>query len=105
MRYLLLFSRVQAAINGEVVGEFDSYAGSTFNVLGIEGVGVDTLSLKYVDASDNGWISIIEVSKGGPLFFIARALTTTCGALPIYSKQQCLGNSQTVVNTHRVSQL
>eukprot|EP00904_Undaria_pinnatifida_P003023 jgi/Undpi1/12721/HiC_scaffold_6.g02389.m1 len=51
---------LEAAINGDVVGEFDSYSGSTFNVLGIEGVGVDTLSLKYADIADNGWISLIE---------------------------------------------
>lgn len=59
---ILLVCRYQAAINGEVIGNFHSYHGSTFNALGIQGVGVDTLTLKYVDVADNGWISLMEVS-------------------------------------------
>ena len=53
--------RVQAAINGEVIGDFDSYAGSRFNALGIQGVGVHTLTLKHVGVADSRWISLAEV--------------------------------------------
>lgn len=60
--FIFFFSREQAAINGEVVGEFDSYTGSTFNSFAIQGEKVETLTLTSVGLSDSEWISIIEVS-------------------------------------------
>lgn len=53
--------RTQVAINGEVIGDFTSYPGSTFNALGIRGVGVNAFSLKHVDVDDAGGISLMEV--------------------------------------------
>eukprot|EP00904_Undaria_pinnatifida_P003012 jgi/Undpi1/12711/HiC_scaffold_6.g02379.m1 len=52
---------LEASINGEIVGEFDSYPGSTFNALGIEGVGVSTLTLTSIGLPNDDWISLIEV--------------------------------------------
>ena len=57
-----MFSDIQAAINGEVVGEFDSYKGSTFNPLGIDRVGVQNLTFTTVDLAEDDWISLVEVS-------------------------------------------
>lgn len=53
---------VQATINGEVIGEFGSSPGSLFNALGIQGVGVETLTLKAVGLGANDWLSFTEVS-------------------------------------------
>ena len=52
----------QAAINGEVVGNFASYSGSTFNALGLEADGVHNLTLATVGLTENEWISFMEVS-------------------------------------------
>lgn len=57
----VLVCDVQASINGEVIGEIDSYAGSTFNALGIQGNGVSTLTLTSIDYPTDHWISLIEV--------------------------------------------
>lgn len=53
---------LQAAINGEVIGNFDSYAGWTFNALGIQGVAVQNVTFATVDLPENDWISFVEVS-------------------------------------------
>lgn len=52
---------VEATINGEVIGEFGSSPGSLFNALGIQGVGVETLTLKAVGLGANDWLSFTEV--------------------------------------------
>lgn len=54
--------RAQAAVNGEVVGEYESYTGSTFNSLGIAGDAVETLTLTSVGLTESEWISFLEVS-------------------------------------------
>ena len=59
---MLLRHYLQAAINSEVIGNFDSYTGSTFNALGIEAVGVQNLTFTTVGLSENDWISLLEVS-------------------------------------------
>lgn len=56
------FCGAQVAINGEVIGDFDSYTGSTFNALGIDGVGVNSLTLTAVGLPEDDWISLLEVS-------------------------------------------
>lgn len=53
---------VQVAIDGGIIGEFDVYAGSTFNALGIEQAGVHTLTFTSVGLAENDWIGFVEVS-------------------------------------------
>lgn len=53
---------MQVAINGEVIGEVESYQETTFNALGMEGVGVNTLTLTSVNIDEDDWISLLEVS-------------------------------------------
>lgn len=52
----------QAAIDGEVLGSFDSYPGSVFNAFDIKGSDVHTLTLTSTGITQNEWISLIEVS-------------------------------------------
>lgn len=52
---------VQVSINGEVIGEFDSHAGATFNALGIQGDGVDRMTFASVNLDEDEWISLLEV--------------------------------------------
>ena len=52
---------LQAAINSEVIGNFDSYTGSTFNALGIEAVEVHNFTFTTVGLTENEWISFVEV--------------------------------------------
>lgn len=49
------------AINGDVVGEYDSSPQSTFTAFDIQGSGVSTLTLTSVGLSDAEWLSLIEV--------------------------------------------
>ena len=44
-----------------MIGDFDSYTGSTFNALGIDGVGVNSLTLTAVGLPEDDWISLLEV--------------------------------------------
>lgn len=57
-----LYVAVQAAINGEVVGTFDSYPGSVFNALDIQESDVQTLTLTSIGIDDDQWTSLLEVS-------------------------------------------
>ena len=54
---------VQVAINGEVIGSFDSYPGSVFNELGIQGSDVRTITLTSTGIHDDEWTSLLEVSN------------------------------------------
>eukprot|EP00904_Undaria_pinnatifida_P003009 jgi/Undpi1/12709/HiC_scaffold_6.g02377.m1 len=59
---------LEVAINGDVVGEYDSSPQSTFTAFDIQGSGVSTLTLTSVGLSDAEWLSLIEVEgeeKGG----------------------------------------
>eukprot|EP00904_Undaria_pinnatifida_P003217 jgi/Undpi1/12897/HiC_scaffold_7.g02563.m1 len=53
---------LEATINGEVLGLFDSYPGSVFNTFGIEGSDVYNLGLKSVGDTAEEWISLLEVN-------------------------------------------
>ena len=53
---------VKVAINGEVTGVFDSYAGATFNTLDIGGAEVDRMAFTSVNLDEDEWISLLEVS-------------------------------------------
>lgn len=57
-----LFCVYQAEVNGEVIGAYDSYPGTTFNALGIQRVGVETMTFRTVRLPENDWISLLEVS-------------------------------------------
>lgn len=50
------------AVNGEIVGSFDSYPGSVFNALDIQESGVQTLTLTSTGIDDDQWTSLLEVS-------------------------------------------
>lgn len=49
-------------VNSIVVGDFDSYAGLTFNTFSLDAQAVSTLGFKAVGLDADEWISLIEVS-------------------------------------------
>lgn len=55
-------------LDGELTHTHESYTGSTFNSLGVQGMGVSTVMLESVDLLSDEWISLLEVS----FFFLFR---------------------------------
>lgn len=53
---------VQVRINGDIIGTYGSYPGSTFNSLGVEADGVKFVVLESVGIDEDEWISLLEVS-------------------------------------------
>eukprot|EP00903_Cladosiphon_okamuranus_P005791 g5738.t1 len=73
-------------INGEMAMTHESYAGSTFNELGVVANGVTTVMLESSGPTSSEWISLIEV-----LIFVkpdAEPLPTVDGAVEVGTKTQ-----------------
>ena len=49
------------AVNEDVVAEFASSAGPTFNTFSLEEEAVSTMSLRAIGLDEDEWISLIEV--------------------------------------------
>lgn len=59
---MLVVSVVQTMINGEIVGEFDSNPVKPYTTVGIQGVGVETMTFTTVGLIERDWISLFEAS-------------------------------------------
>ena len=57
-----MVSVVQAKINRVIVGEFDSNPVESFTTLGIQSVGVETMTFTTVGLIERDWISLLEAS-------------------------------------------
>ena len=49
-------------INGQIVGEFDSNPVKPYTTVGIQGVGVETMTFTTVGLIERDWISLFEAS-------------------------------------------
>ncbi|CAN0308610.1 unnamed protein product [Ectocarpus sp. 6 AP-2014] len=52
---------LKVKINGDKIGEYESYPGSTFNSFGIQENGVHTVTMESVGIDADDWISLLEV--------------------------------------------
>ncbi|CAM9886236.1 unnamed protein product, partial [Pylaiella littoralis] len=52
---------LKVKINGDEIGEYESYPGSTFNSFGIQENGVHTVAMESVGIDNDVWISLLEV--------------------------------------------
>ncbi|CAB1096447.1 unnamed protein product [Ectocarpus sp. CCAP 1310/34] len=52
---------LKVKINGDKIGEYESYPGSTFNSFGIQENGVHTVTMESVGIDRDDWISLLEV--------------------------------------------
>ncbi|CAN0073204.1 unnamed protein product, partial [Ectocarpus fasciculatus] len=52
---------LKMTMNGDNLGEYESYPGSTFNSFGIQENGVHTVSMESVGIDKDDWISLLEV--------------------------------------------
>ncbi|CAM9353581.1 unnamed protein product [Ectocarpus sp. 13 AM-2016] len=52
---------LKVKINGDKIGEYESYPGSTFNSFGIQENGVHTVAMESVGIDRDDWISLLEV--------------------------------------------
>lgn len=59
---VIVFFLVQAMVNGEVVGQFDSNPATPYTSFDIQGTGVENITFTTVGLTSNDWISIFEVS-------------------------------------------
>lgn len=62
LAYATTSSFQQVHFDGMLHHTHESYSGSTFNTLGVEGTGVTTVMLESIDLLPDEWISLIEVS-------------------------------------------
>lgn len=58
---MLALFLVQATVNGEVIGQFDSNPATPFTTYRFQGVGVQTMTFSTVGLTEDDWISFSEV--------------------------------------------
>ena len=51
----------QIRINGDIIGTFESYSGSTFNSFNIEEIDVESVTMESVGIDVAEWIALLEV--------------------------------------------
>ena len=54
---------IHIRINGDIIGTFESYIGSTFKYFDIEKSAVESLTMDSVGIATAEWISVVEVGN------------------------------------------